>query len=79
MHGGRKAQREIELKDGAKRRRTISAFTRVNALPGGARGILDFNFSLRCGLPCMLRENPPNHGVSPHWCGITLDTAPACR
>jgi hypothetical protein len=45
-HGRIEAQGEIELKDGAKRRRTISAFTRVNALSGGAEGILDFNFSL---------------------------------
>jgi hypothetical protein len=45
-----KAQREIELKDGPERGRRLRRC---------AKRILDFNFSLRCGLPCNLREHPP--------------------
>ena len=45
-HGQRVAQREFELKDGAKRRR-------LRRLP---KAILDFKFSLRCGQPCDLRN-----------------------
>src|SRR5580700_9713195 len=47
-HGSMRAQREFELKDGAKRRR----------LRRWPKAILDFKFSLRCGRPCDLRENP---------------------
>jgi hypothetical protein len=49
LHGRIGAQREIELKDGPK---GPPAY-------GGAEGILDFNFSLRCGLACNIRKIPP--------------------
>jgi len=42
-----KAQREIELKDGPE----------GAAAYGGAKGILDFNFSLRCGQPLQFKES----------------------
>jgi hypothetical protein len=51
LHGSRRAQGEIKVTDGAKRRRLRRSL------------ILDFNFSLRCGSACSLREIPAAAGT----------------